>query len=306
MTMIGDIAKGLYLYYLRNRYLGRFIEKLGLKQVLKSLRDRLGVEANLDYNEMHARWACMHRNPSGKKVLVVGCNTGKECSLFVELGAKEVHGVDVVEGVGKEYSHPRIRYHKCSVESLPFPALQFDLVFCFATMEHVCSIDLAFSEMARVTKWGGLIYCVSSPLWNSRNGHHFPQYFGEYPWIHLRRTQPEVLEYAKAKGIRDTTENLSIEEIVGYIFAREHFNRERAARYVETCGELRDMISLRNTLDFEPEESLPQEVKDELSKKGYTSDELRAVTHTYIAKKRKWTPMSWIRSKLPTVSQAAR
>ncbi|WP_319587456.1 hypothetical protein [uncultured Desulfobulbus sp.] len=59
-----------------------------------------------DYNKMHAQWAASYVPIQKAKVLVVGCNTGGDCRNLVELGAREVLGVDVVDGIGRDFSHP--------------------------------------------------------------------------------------------------------------------------------------------------------------------------------------------------------
>ena len=114
---------------------------------------------------------------SGRKVLVVGCNTGLDCRTFIELGAASVDGLDIDSNIGSDFSHEKVQYFRASAESMPIGDEIYDLVFSFATLEHVPDVTLAFQEMARVTKPGGLIYSVASPLWFSRHGHHFPQYF---------------------------------------------------------------------------------------------------------------------------------
>lgn len=239
------------------------------------------------YNQMHADWANMHQPVDGARVLVVGCNTGGDCRYFVDMGAAEVHGVDVVPEIGQDFPHERVTYHRMSAESMALPDNAYDLVFCFATMEHVPRIDLAFPELARVTAPGGLVYCVASPLWRSRNGHHLPQYFGTYPWFHLRMSLASALEWACDNRIHDPTGRHSADEIVRYIYDRENFNMTPSADYVATCAGLRDMDPLRNDLDLEPEDMLPPEILSELEPQGYGSADLRAVTHTYIARKKR-------------------
>jgi hypothetical protein len=44
----------------------------------------------------------------GARVLVVGCNTGEECGHFVCFGARQGHGIDVVDTTGAAFSHPRV------------------------------------------------------------------------------------------------------------------------------------------------------------------------------------------------------
>ena len=235
-----------------------------------------------DYHVHHANQAAEYRSLKGGRVLVVGCSHGNDCKQMIRLGAAEVHGIDVIEAIGSEFVHGRVRYHRMSVEALGFPADYFDLVYSVATLEHVHRIDPAFREMARVTARGGFIYCVASPLWNSSQGHHRGDLFAEFPWIHLRRNREEILAYARQRGL---TPPGGIEGHVDYMLHDRFFNKVSAKTYVDVCEMLSDMKIIRNHLDLDPEESVAPEVLAELAAKGYASEELRAVTHSYVARK---------------------
>lgn len=243
--------------------------------------------ALVNYIQQHAEWANIHKPVRNKRVLVIGCNTGGDCRPFVELGAKRVHGVDIAESIGADYQHSKVAYFRMSAEKMTLDSNYYDLVFSVATMEHVPDICSAFREMARVTVPGGLIYCIASPLWNSRHGHHFPHYFSEYPWIHLRCDPSQMLSYLLDERIRIAIENGSAETVVNYIADPCNFNMRPSSDYMHAASALADFDVLRHALDYEPEESLPPEVLVELQAKGFTSHELRAVTHTFIARKQK-------------------
>ena len=240
-----------------------------------------------DYNAYNAQTAANYLDIRGKIVLVIGCNTGKDCRLFLDLGAREVHGVDVIDEVGAEFTHPQVTYHKISAESMDLLSGLYDLVYCFATMEHVPRIDLAFPEMVRVAKPGGIIYCVSAPLWNSRQGHHKGGFFDSYPWIHLRLTKDEIIEYCRANNITDPTGKETMEQHVGYMLDTRFFNKVDAAQYVKVCNGLRDVEILSNELALDEEKFLTPEIYAELGPKGYLHNELLASKHTFVAKKLK-------------------
>lgn len=88
---------------------------------------------------------------------------------------------------------------------MDLPNNSFDMVFCFATMVHVPDIGKGFSEMARVTKPGGVLYSVAAPLWNSPYGHHKPELFQpRYPWIHLLLDREAICELCEKEGIVPT------------------------------------------------------------------------------------------------------
>jgi ubiquinone/menaquinone biosynthesis C-methylase UbiE len=164
------------------------------------------------------------------------------------------------------------------------PADYYDLVYCFATMEHVPRIDLAFSEMVRVTRAGGIIYTFSSPLWNSRYGDHRKDMFRD-PWIHLRYGRDEIILYCTSRGLRSVYDGRTLGAIVAYIFNRKFFNRVSAKTYVEVCNRLQRIQIIKNVLFFEEPSVLSQALKSELFQKGYPEEELLAVSHKCVARK---------------------
>jgi SAM-dependent methyltransferase len=236
---------------------------------------------------MHAEWAISYLGGmEGKKCIVIGCNTGKDCTYFVESGAGIVHGLDVIEGVGSAYNNPKVKYFKMSAERMEgIGDNRYDLVYCFATMEHIPRIDLAFSEMVRVCKPGGIIYCVAAPLWNSRQGHHKFSFFEKSPWIHLRMNEEEINRYCEINNITDESGTNTMKAHITYMLSPKFFNQLPAQRYIEVCNDLKNIKIIRNDLDYENNKVLIPEILSELEPKGFTPGELLAVTHTFIAVK---------------------
>lgn len=239
---------------------------------------------SIDYNLINIQQAANIFPVPGAKVLVVGANSGGDCKHFVDLGAHEVHGLDVVENVGADFRHEKTFYHRMSAEKMELPDNYFDIVYCFATMEHVPNIDAAFQEMARVTKPGDGVFCVAAPLWNSPYGHHMGCFHG-HPWVHLRMGRDEIIHYCKKVGISGERGH-SVEAIVDYMLNPEYFNKRPSIDYISACKNLPKMKVLVNSLDLNPETMLTHELKKELKYKGFSSKEVLAVTHRYIGKKR--------------------
>ena len=222
---------------------------------------------------------------SGTKCIVIGCNTGKDCSYFVEFGAEAVHGVDVVDNVGKDFINPRVTYYQISAENMgTLQSNYYDLVYCIATMEHIHNVRAAFSEMVRIAKKDGIIYCVSAPLWNSRCGHHKGNFFSSYPWIHLRLTEEEINKYCADNNILDPSGQTPMKDHIAYMLNPEFFNKLPAKEYVSICSSLRDINVLVNSLDLD-DQNVSSDIFSELQPKGYTSEELLAVVHTFVGKK---------------------
>jgi SAM-dependent methyltransferase len=78
-------------------------------------------------------------------------------------------------------SPTRVSYLRSSAERIAVRDNTYDLVYSYATMEHVPDIEAAFREFVRVTQPGGIIYSLAAPLWNSRFGRHKGGIFASFP-----------------------------------------------------------------------------------------------------------------------------
>ena len=159
----------------------------------------------------------------------------------------------------------------------------FDLVYSFATMEHVPDIAAGYAEMARLLKPGGVLYSMASPLWYSPYGHHMGCFQG-HPWVHVAFDHEGVLDYARANGI-DGERGRSLEHIVNYMLDQRHFNKTPAAEYVAALQGLPRITLLENELLREDEALLSHPVARQALALGYTPDQLLPVTHRVIAGK---------------------
>jgi SAM-dependent methyltransferase len=239
-----------------------------------------------DYNALAAISALRHCDVKEGKVLVIGCNTGGDCSYFLQAGAQEVHGVDVVDGIGRDLRHEKVRYHQRSAEDMTcFPDDTFDLVYAFATLEHIPDIEAAFREMHRVARPGGTIFSLAAPLWYSRFGHHKADLFHDYPWIHLLLSHEEIVDWFMKHKAREMPDKaVEIEHHVGYMLDKNFFNMRSGKDYLATCDRL-GTETICNEIDCEPQTLLTAEAKERLL--GiYGMEELLGVTHRFIAKKR--------------------
>jgi SAM-dependent methyltransferase len=221
---------------------------------------------------------------TGKRVLVVGCNRGREVSLFLDAGAKEVWGVDVMNEVGIEFPRRRAHYLQMSAESMNLDDEMFEIVFCVATMEHIFGIESALTEIGRVTKLGGFVYVHSAPLWNAREGHHRSNLFDpdRYPWIHLRFAPDERMCANGEIEYPESAEDIDSE--IDLIMTSDVFNRRSARDYVRACSGLVGFEFERNRLEFEPPsvlELLSDADRSGLAARGIDAFELRALMHTF-------------------------
>lgn len=240
----------------------------------------------MDYNLIHAERAASLLDLRDKNVLVVGCNKGGDCKYFVDFGARSIVGVDVIDDIGTDFVNDKVVYKKISAEDMVgVSSNEFDLVYCFATMEHVPDVYAAYREFARVVRPGGYIYCVAAPLWNSKFGHHMGC-IQDDPWIHLLMNRDEAMSFLSSKGHKGNGTH-SLEEVINYMYNKDYFNMRPSSDYVQACGSLSKIKVLRNELEFDDGKVLSLELEQQLLKKGYSRQELLAVTHNFVGRKRK-------------------
>lgn len=118
--------------------------------------------------------------PPGAKVLDAGCGSG------LMLGELERYGsVSGVDSSSLAIEAARARGHRqverATLEQLPFPSGNFDLVTCLDVIEHVPDDARGLAELWRVTAPGGyLLLTVPAyqSLWSAHDeaNHHFRRY----------------------------------------------------------------------------------------------------------------------------------
>ena len=105
----------------------------------------------------------------GKAILEVGSGHGFTCVLFALLGAREVHGVDVVPSAIQVAEEVRRRDDPGlpvtfrladATRGLPYADATFDIVMLVEVLSHVVMADLGafLREMVRVLAPGGLLF----------------------------------------------------------------------------------------------------------------------------------------------------
>lgn len=233
----------------------------------------------IGYNRLHVRQAWKLAG-APKTVLVVGANLGEDCRRFADLGAKEIHGIDVIANIGAGFIDKRVVYHHGSIEACDLPSDRFDLVFATATMEHVHNIEAGFAEMARVTKTGGILWSVASPLWHSPYGHHMACFEG-HPWVHLLYGETALRDYARERGITPP----QIDHTISYMFDPAPFNRRPAKDYTAAVATLHRIEIVSNNLYQLDSRLLDHPLGQAALTKGFAEGELLSETHHVVARK---------------------
>ncbi len=107
------------------------------------------------------------RYGAGKDVLECGCGTGLILERIQEF-ARHAAGIDLSPGMLELARARGLDVREGSVTALPFPDASFDVTCSFKVLAHVPDIGRALSEMARVTRPGGVILAEFYNPWSLR------------------------------------------------------------------------------------------------------------------------------------------
>ena len=108
-------------------------------------------------------------NVKNKKVLDVGCGTGRYTIMFSKKGAK-VEGIDISQKMlniarqKAEENKVKIKLINGNMLNLPYESNKFDIIVSSLALDHVKEYDKAISEFVRVCKpRGKIIFSVLHP-----------------------------------------------------------------------------------------------------------------------------------------------
>lgn len=107
------------------------------------------------------------RYGTGKDILECGCGTGLILERIREHARRAV-GIDLSPGMLALARARGLDVHEGSVTKLPFEDASFDVTCSFKVLAHVPEIGKALSEMARVTRPGGVILAELYNPWSFR------------------------------------------------------------------------------------------------------------------------------------------
>lgn len=138
-----------------------------------------------------------------KVVLDIGCGAGGKSLYYASLGAKEVHGVDVVERYveeSKKLAEEKgfddvFTFHLCDAAKLEFPDGTFDTIIMNDSMEHVANPERVLGECYRVLKSGGRLFVNFCPYYHPF-GAHLSDVMG-FPWVHMFFSEQTMIDAYK-------------------------------------------------------------------------------------------------------------
>jgi SAM-dependent methyltransferase len=205
----------------------------------------------------------------GLNVLEVGCSDGLVCDVMMLMGAQSVVGIDVMQSAGCSFPDEKIEYRVENAAQMSFVDSRFDLCLSIATLEHVPDPWAVLEEMLRVTKVKGICYVQAGPLYHSPFGHHMFSYFGDYPWIHLRKSKEEIIDYVNRKGIAPAIERdlaTSPESYISGMLNRDHINGLFLEQYrLDEFRRRKDIEILKFNISYEGKDLLTPQILAETS-----------------------------------------
>jgi ubiquinone/menaquinone biosynthesis C-methylase UbiE len=177
-------------------------------------------ERGVGYHQMldDLELAAVERYGRGKDILEAGCGTG----LLLERAqrfAKSATGVDLSGGMLSKARERGLQVAQGSVTQLPYADESFDLVYSVKVLAHIEDIEMAMSEMARVTRPGGyvlaefynprslryLIKSLKSPTAISSATNDEAVYTRYDDVAQIRRYLPPELSWESSRGVRIVT-----------------------------------------------------------------------------------------------------
>jgi ubiquinone/menaquinone biosynthesis C-methylase UbiE len=157
----------------------------------------------------------VERYGAGRDVLECGVGTGLILERIVRF-ARSAKGIDLSPGMLEKARARGLDVREASVTSLPFADASFDVTCSFKVLAHVPEIRQALSEMARVTRPGGVVLAeFYNPVsvrgmlkkwgpagWISPTTREHAVYTRfDAPWT-VRRILPPSLRFEAARGVR--------------------------------------------------------------------------------------------------------
>ena len=104
-----------------------------------------------------------------KTIVEVGCGSGYFTEKLIEMTpvSREIVAIepdDVLREYAKEKLSPKVRFLKGTAEDIPLPDEFTDLTVCHIVLHNLRDVHRAVSEMARVTKNGGLVAAIEPAI----------------------------------------------------------------------------------------------------------------------------------------------
>lgn len=130
----------------------------------------------------------VRRYGTDKEVLEVGCGTGLVLQRL-QTFARRAQGIDLSPGMLAKARERGLDVQEGSATELPFEDDSFDVTCSFKVLAHIPAINIALSEMARVTRPGGV---VIAEFYNPHSIRGVLKRFGPAGRIHSTARESDV------------------------------------------------------------------------------------------------------------------
>ena len=238
------------------------------------------------FNQINVDQALAYASPNSiERVLVVGSGEGADIvALRNRLGPDPlIVGVDINTHPATFPDLPNTLIVEADITSSSIFGSCFDLVYSFATFEHIHDLQSGWQAMINVLRPGGLLWSVASPLWFSPFGHHKPM-FNAYPWIHIMYpTTQSLMEFCADNDIV-ADDDISMIHHVNYIFNPSCFNRHPTDAYRDAAAGLENAFLEKNDFDYIEGKDFGATIA-RLEADGHKRENLFAQTHRLIARR---------------------
>jgi len=170
---------------------------------------------------------------SDSYILDFGCGDGHRVYQLIDFGFKNSFGFNKADYMGGDNPvnlrrQGDIRMFRFSVDgTIPFPDMYFDLVFSDQVFEHVLEQEVAFREIHRVLKKGGVSIHVIPAKWQIIEQHISVPFGGlirSYPYYYLWALLGIRHKWQKGLSAKETAiGNLKYaKECLNYLSCREY------------------------------------------------------------------------------------
>jgi len=143
------------------------------------------------YDEDHNPLIAIEEGPTleligdvkGKRVLDIGCGTGRYCLHLAKKGAKVV-GVDsspkMLEHAQRKITPDcQFELHLGKIEEIDFPSKHFDIVVSALTLSHIPKLEPVIKKTSRILKSKGRLIMSDFHPWWPDSGHDYTEFIDE-------------------------------------------------------------------------------------------------------------------------------
>lgn len=127
--------------------------------------ERLDFQNKIDVYNLDEELKSFKWSPQ-QSVLDAGCGHGNLIEKLMNLGLKNLHGLDIsekrLELAKKRFlTEPLVNFFQASLDNTGLPDCRYDVVICRYIFEHLTNTDEVLKELSRVTKQNGSIYIIN-------------------------------------------------------------------------------------------------------------------------------------------------